>query len=305
MNEYLGQDFEVKNMANDTLDIRNFIKKVTSNDPSNHLGHVLKQSYIEGKNVEILFKIFETKLNEYEEFQQSREIQFELQSNVYNEKQISELSYQAQYLYEIAIQKGINFMIDNKDDLKKLIKSREDGLEAEWKKNAEKNYRSQELNMNVIPSLNISIPVNKENVLKHGIVSEKKSKEILDEILIDLNPEDPNETVIITKNRLIMLDIIAENDWERPIYFSGGAFNNEDYIWMKDYLQLDGMVYKLVPIKTPAEDKYTFGMVDTEKMMRKLEKWKWGYENPSEIYLDDQSRKNSISYRGYFSKLIE
>ena len=70
-----------------------------------------------------------------------------------------------------------------------------------------------------------------------------------------------------------MLDIIAENNWKRPIYFSGGAFNNEDYIWMKDYLQLDGMVYKLVPVKTPAKDKYTFGMIDTEKMMQKLEKW--------------------------------
>ena len=35
---------------------------------------------------------------------------------------------------------------------------------------------------------------------------------------------------------------------------------------MKDYLQLDGMVYKLVPVKTPAKDKYTFGMIDTEKM---------------------------------------
>jgi len=305
MNEYFGQDFEVKVITDDTLDIRNFIKKVTSNDPSTHLSHILKQSYIEEKKDELLFKIFENKLNEYEEFQQSSEIQFELQNNVYNKEQISQLSYQAQILYNIAIEKGKDFMIDNKDDLIRLIESREEGFEKEWRKNAEENYRSQELNMNVIPSLSISIPVNKKNVLKHGIVVEKKSEEILNEIIIDLNPEDPNETVIITKNRLIMLDIIAENDWKRPIYFSGGAFNNEDYIWMKDYLQLDGMVYKLVPIKTTAEDKYTFGMVDTGKMMSKLKKWKWGYEDPSEIYLDDQSRKNSISYRGYFTKLID
>jgi hypothetical protein len=36
---------------------------------------------------------------------------------------------------------------------------------------------------------------------------------------------------------------------KRPIYFSGGAFDPEDYLWMKDYLQLDGLVYKLIPIK--------------------------------------------------------
>jgi hypothetical protein len=31
--------------------------------------------------------------------------------------------------------------------------------------------------------------------------------------------------------------------------YSCGAFDDEDYLWMKEYLQLDGMVYKLVPIK--------------------------------------------------------
>jgi hypothetical protein len=45
----------------------------------------------------------------------------------------------------------------------------------------------------------------------------------------------------------MMLDMA--NNWKRPIYFSGGAFDPEDYLWMKDYLQLDGLVYKLIPIK--------------------------------------------------------
>ena len=34
------------------------------------------------------------------------------------------------------------------------------------------------------------------------------------------------------------------------IYFSGGSFEDGEYLWMKDYLQLDGLTYKLVPIKT-------------------------------------------------------
>jgi hypothetical protein len=45
----------------------------------------------------------------------------------------------------------------------------------------------------------------------------------------------------------MMLDIVANNNWKRPIFFSPG--DDEDYLWMKEYLQLDGMVYKLVPIK--------------------------------------------------------
>ena len=78
--------------------------------------------------------------------------------------------------------------------------------------------------------------MNKENVLKYGIVDEKYEDKILDEIILKINSQ------AIYKNRLIMLDIIAENEWKRPIYFSGGAFGDEDYIWMKEYLQLDGML---------------------------------------------------------------
>ena len=58
-----------------------------------------------------------------------------------------------------------------------------------------------------------------------------------------------------------MLDIIANNNWERPIYFTGGAFGDEDYLWMKDFLQLDGMCYKLVPIKTPIDQSNPYEMV--------------------------------------------
>jgi hypothetical protein len=41
------------------------------------------------------------------------------------------------------------------------------------------------------------------------------------------------------KNRLMMLDIVANNNWKRPIYFSGGAFDPEDYLWMNYYNLMD------------------------------------------------------------------
>ena len=49
----------------------------------------------------------------------------------------------------------------------------------------------------------------------------------------------------IYKHNLMMLDIIRSNNWERPVYFSGGSIKPEDYAWMQDYLQLEGMVFKL------------------------------------------------------------
>ena len=162
-------------------------------------------------------------------------------------------------------------------------------------------YRSQDLNSNFLPTENIKIPVNKENVLKYGIVDEKYEDKILDEIILKINSQ------AIYKNRLIMLDIIAENEWKRPVYFSGGAFGDEDYIWMKEYLQLDGMCYKLVPIKTPINENepYKMGMIDSEKMVEIVKNWKWGKREKKDVYLDVESRKNSITYRGNISRLIQ
>ena len=159
--------------------------------------------------------------------------------------------------------------------------------------------RSQDYNANFLPTENVRIPVNIDNVIKNGIVSEKYSELIEEEIFIKIKSQ------ALYKNRLIMLDIIANNNWERPIYFTGGAFGDEDYLWMKDFLQLDGMCYKLVPIKTLVDrsNPYEMGMIDSEKMLSIVDKWNWNIENEKNIYFDVESRKNSITYRSNISRL--
>ena len=161
--------------------------------------------------------------------------------------------------------------------------------------------RNQDLDANYAPTEHIRIPVDKEAVLKNSIVPAKDASKIVDYIDIKINNQ------AIYKNRLMMLDIIAENNWERPIYFSGGAFGDDDYIWMKDYLQLDGFAYKLVPIKTPIEENNPFdmGRIDTEKMYRLVKNWQWGNSGNSSVYHDVETRRNSITYRGHMARLIE
>ena len=160
--------------------------------------------------------------------------------------------------------------------------------------------RSQDYNANFLPTENVRIPVNIDNVINNNIVSEKYLDLIEEEIFIKIKSQ------ALYKNRLIMLDIIANNNWERPIYFTGGAFGDEDYLWMKDFLQLDGMCYKLVPIKTPIDksNPYEMGMIDSEKMISIVDKWNWGIEDKKNIYLDVESRKNSITYRSNISRLV-
>jgi len=161
-------------------------------------------------------------------------------------------------------------------------------------------YRSQELNANYLPTENIRIPVDKASVLKNGIVKGKDTDKIVPYIDIKIKGN------ALYKNRLLMLDVVANNNWERPIYFTGGAFADDDYIWMKDYLQLDGLCYKLVPIKTPIDkaNPFDMGRIDSDLMYEKVKSWDWG-NSGGNIYHDVETRKNGISYRGNLARLIE
>src|SRR5690606_15466417 len=162
-------------------------------------------------------------------------------------------------------------------------------------------YPPNMLNSNYFPTRNVKFPVDKATVLKNGIVKEKDADKIVDHVYIEIKGS------AIYKNRLLMLDIIANNNWERPIYFTGGSYGDDDYIWMKDYLQLDGLCYKLVPIKTPVSraNPFDMGRVDTELMYEKVMAWNWGNSGSKDVYHDTETRKNGITYRGNLARLIE
>lgn len=161
--------------------------------------------------------------------------------------------------------------------------------------------RQQDLDNSYLPTKHFRIPVNKKNALENGIVKSKDANAIVPYINITI------ESGALYKNRLLMLDIVANNEWKRPIYFTGGSFGDDDYIWMKDYLQLDGMCYKLVPIKTSVDkaNPFDMGRVDSELMYSKVKQWNWGNSGSPHIYHDPETRKNSITYRGNLARLVE
>jgi hypothetical protein len=87
------------------------------------------------------------------------------------------------------------------------------------------------------------------------------------------------------KSELMILDLLANNNWERPVYFvsTGGDAD----IGIDDYLQLEGFAYKFVPIKTPAKGYLDIGRIDSDIMYNKLmNEFKWGNMNDSTVWLD-------------------
>jgi hypothetical protein len=151
------------------------------------------------------------------------------------------------------------------------------------------------------PTNKIRIPVDKNTIIQNKVVNPKYNDSIVPYIDLTIKGR------AMYKNRLMMLDVLANNNWKRPIYFTGGSFGDDDYLWMKDYLQLDGLVYKLVPLKTKnsPESPLDMGQIDSEKMYNAIKKWEWGNGERTDIYHDPETRKNSISYRTNMARLVQ
>lgn len=122
----------------------------------------------------------------------------------------------------------------------------------------------------IIPTSKISIPVNKENVLKSGIVKPEDMHLVVDTIFIDIKDD------VLTRADYVILDMIGTADWKRPIYFTQPYAETISKFGLGDYLQYDGFAYRLVPIKTPST-QLNMGRIDTEYLYDKLmNKFRYG-----------------------------
>jgi hypothetical protein len=133
--------------------------------------------------------------------------------------------------------------------------------------------------VDIIPSRIIRIPVDKQKVLASGTVKPEDADKIVPYIDIKLKGNS------ILKSQLIVLDILAHNNWERPIYYVTGF--TEDALGLEDYFQLEGLAYRLVPIKSENKGWSDYGRIDTDILYEKLMKeFSWKSANEKGVYID-------------------
>lgn len=153
-----------------------------------------------------------------------------------------------------------------------------------------------------IVSRKISIPVNKENVLKYGILDEKFADSIPSEIVLVISKDKD----FITKQELFMLDLLAGYNWDRPINLlgMGGDIN----IGIKEYLMYDGFSYRFVPIKTGCR-RSNPGITDIDNLYRKLkDTYKFDNISREDWFVDYQNIYTFcgvIGYRDLFAQIAE
>ena len=133
--------------------------------------------------------------------------------------------------------------------------------------------------LDIIPSRTIRIPVDKAKVLASGTVNLEDSAKIVPYIDIKLKGNS------ILKSQLIVLDILAHNNWERPIYFVTGYHN--DALGLEEYFQLEGLAYRLVPIKSQNKNWLDYGRINTNILYQNMiNKFVWGGANKKGVDID-------------------
>ncbi len=116
--------------------------------------------------------------------------------------------------------------------------------------------------MNTLPSGTFTLPIDINAVKAANFLSADKLPLIADKMIWNYGNRD------IFKPEMIQLDIIATNNWKRPVYFSS-TIGNEAFCGLKEYCQIEGMVYRLTPVRYEgAKD----GIVDSKKSVENLMK---------------------------------
>jgi MFS family permease len=156
--------------------------------------------------------------------------------------------------------------------------------------------------LDYIPTNKMRIPVDKAKVKANGTIpSDTPDSLIVSNIDWTLNKN------ALYKNDLMVLDLLATNNWERPVYFAVTT-GSESYMGLEPYFQLEGLAYRLTPIKskTPEGKERQQMRLNTSIMYKNImENFFWGgMESPS-IYMDENNMRMAVNLRLQMSTLGE
>lgn len=148
-----------------------------------------------------------------------------------------------------------------------------------------------------LPSTTFTIAADSLKLLQKGFVSEQYAHLVDSVMNISLENRD-----YILKNEMIVLDILAHNDWNRPIFYAV-TVGSDNYVGLEDYFQLEGFGYRIVPIREQSNDGMT-GHVDTEKAYHNfMEVYDLDNFKDPRVYLDENHQRMALNIRNNMGRL--
>ncbi|MCX7744939.1 MAG: DUF2723 domain-containing protein [Flavobacteriales bacterium] len=140
------------------------------------------------------------------------------------------------------------------------------------------------------------LPVDSAKAVQNGIVPPGMENRIQKSLSWEVNKP------YILKAEVMILDLLANFNWERPIYFAI-TVGSRNYFGLEKFFLLDGMAYRLVPFETKSHDGQE-AEVNTPVMYKKfMEEFKWGNINHPDVYLDETNMRMTMNFRNNFTRL--
>ena len=156
------------------------------------------------------------------------------------------------------------------------------------------------VNENILPTKTLKITVDPAEVIRTNTVSANKKDQIASAIEWQYNKN------YVTKTELAILDILAHNQWKRPVYFAI-TVPSDNYIGLDKYLYNEGFAYRLLPLQKAAVDSAAQQqeLVNTDAMYdHMMNKFTWGNLKKAN-YLDPESVRMVAVVVNNFNVLAE
>lgn len=154
---------------------------------------------------------------------------------------------------------------------------------------------------NILPTKNFKITINPDQVISTKTVSQSMRDSIAPAMQWTYNKG------YVTKTELAMIDILAHNDWKRPIYFAV-TVPSSNYIGLEKYLYNEGFAYRLLPLKAAKQDSAAQDepeRLNSEQMYNNMmTKFKWGNMKKAS-YLDPESTRMIATVIKSFNSLAQ
>ena len=153
----------------------------------------------------------------------------------------------------------------------------------------------------VIPTDSIVVKIDKEAVRRSGMmIPEALGDSIPDYMHISLKDEKGNPKRALYKSELMMLEMLANANWERPIYMAI-TVGTDNQLNMREHFIQEGLTYRFTPFETEALG----ATIDSEKMYDNLmNKFKFGGIDKPGIYIDENTMRMCYTHRRIFAQLI-
>ncbi|MCX6241866.1 MAG: DUF2723 domain-containing protein [Bacteroidetes bacterium] len=150
-------------------------------------------------------------------------------------------------------------------------------------------------NIDFFPSRKFTLPSDSAELLRSGAVPAKYAGRI-ENLKWEIRREG------IEKASLMILDLLATNNWKRPVYFVATT-GQETYIGLEKYLHQEGLAFRLLPVRAIKADQET-GDVNTPVMYDNLmNKFRFGGMNNPKVYLDENNMRMVMNIRSVFARL--